>query len=192
MVLHCTSPVVQKPILTFNTRFSSGEFIRSGLILQLNAVLVKCPSVTRTKNLLGKQNSSYYWPSIMLLFRQSCILYWDFIIFKRYVNLKCILLPLNFRLKAFLVKCPGVTQIKNLCVKHHSFNILPQFMLISWQSLVVIWELQLLRKKSHIRETKHLPTDADSSTDTTIWWTKNTQKPNFYEKWKKSSKTQKL
>ena len=46
-------------------------------------------------------------------------------------------------------------------------------------------------KKSCIGETKHLLTDADSSTDTTIGWTKNTQQPNFFEKWKKSSKTQK-
>ena len=37
-------------------------------------------------------------------------------------------------------------------------------------------------KKSCIRETKHLSTDADSSTDTTVGWTKNTQKPNFFEK----------
>ena len=47
-------------------------------------------------------------------------------------------------------------------------------------------------KKSHIRETKHLSTDADSSTDTKLGWTKNTQKPIFFEKRKKSSKTQKL
>ena len=55
---------------------------------------------------------------------------------------------------------------------------------------------QILRnlhvKKSRIRETKHLSTDVESSTDTTVGWTKNTQKPNFFEKWKKSSKTQKL
>ena len=47
-------------------------------------------------------------------------------------------------------------------------------------------------KKSRIRETKHLSTDADSSTDTAVGWTKNTQKPKFFEKRKKSSKTQKL
>ena len=47
-------------------------------------------------------------------------------------------------------------------------------------------------KKSRIRETKHVLTDADSSTNTTVGWTKNTQKPNFFEKRKKSSKTQKL
>ena len=45
--------------------------------------------------------------------------------------------------------------------------------------------------KSRIRETKHLLTDADSSTDTTVGWTKNTQKPNFFEKRKKLSKMQK-
>ena len=53
-------------------------------------------------------------------------------------------------------------------------------------------ELQLFTKKSRIRETKHPSTDADSSTDTTVGWTKNTQKPNFLKKWKKSYKTQKL
>ena len=47
-------------------------------------------------------------------------------------------------------------------------------------------------EKSRIRETKHLSTDADSSTDTTVGWTKNTQKPIFFEKRKTSSKTQKL
>ena len=48
------------------------------------------------------------------------------------------------------------------------------------------------KKKSRIRETKHLSTDADSSTDTTVGWTKNTQKPKFFEKGKKSSNTLKL
>ena len=37
-------------------------------------------------------------------------------------------------------------------------------------------------KKSRRRETKHLSTDADSSTDTKVGWTKNTQKPNFFGK----------
>ena len=46
-------------------------------------------------------------------------------------------------------------------------------------------------EKSRIRETKHLSTDADSSTDAIGGWTKNTPKPNFLEKRKKSSKTQK-
>ena len=41
-------------------------------------------------------------------------------------------------------------------------------------------------------ETKHLSTDADSSTNTTVGCTNNTQKPKFFEKWKKLSKTQKL
>ena len=36
-------------------------------------------------------------------------------------------------------------------------------------------------KKSRIRETKHLLTDADSSTDTPVGWTKNTQKQDFFK-----------
>ena len=48
------------------------------------------------------------------------------------------------------------------------------------------------QKKSRIREKKHLWTDADSSTDTTVGWTKNTQKPKFIGKRKKSSKREKL
>ena len=52
--------------------------------------------------------------------------------------------------------------------------------------------IALSKQKSRIRETKHLSTDADSSTDTTVGWNKNTPKPNFFEKRKKSSKTQKL
>ena len=48
-----------------------------------------------------------------------------------------------------------------------------------------------LIKKSPIRETKHLSTDADSSTDAIGGWTKNTPKPDFFEKRKKSSKTKK-
>ena len=48
------------------------------------------------------------------------------------------------------------------------------------------------KKKSRIRETKHLWTDAGSSTNAIGGWTKNTPKPDFFEKWKKSSKTQKL
>ena len=40
-------------------------------------------------------------------------------------------------------------------------------------------------KKSRIWETKHLSTDADGSTDTTVGWTKNTQNPKYFEKQKK-------
>ena len=52
--------------------------------------------------------------------------------------------------------------------------------------------LKVQREKSRIWETKHLSTDADSSTDTTVGWTKNTQKPKFIEKPTKSSKTENL
>ena len=46
-------------------------------------------------------------------------------------------------------------------------------------------------KKSPIRETKHILTDANSTTNTTVGWTKNTQKPDFFEKGKifQNSKT---
>ena len=50
------------------------------------------------------------------------------------------------------------------------------------------------REKSRIWETKHLSTDADRSTNTTIGLTKNTQKPNFFLKTEKiiqNAKTQK-
>ena len=47
-------------------------------------------------------------------------------------------------------------------------------------------------KKSRIRDTKDLSTDADSSTDAIGGWTKNTPKPDFFLKQKKSPKTQKL
>ena len=45
-----------------------------------------------------------------------------------------------------------------------------------------------------IRETSNLTTDADSSTKTTVGWTKNTQKPKIKntQKLKKLSKTEKL
>ena len=36
-----------------------------------------------------------------------------------------------------------------------------------------VWTF-ISKKKSRIRETKNLLTDADSSTDTTVGWTKNT------------------
>ena len=49
-------------------------------------------------------------------------------------------------------------------------------------------------EKSRIRETKHLSTDADSSSNAIGGWTKNTPKPDFF--WKKekilqNAKTQK-
>ena len=46
----------------------------------------------------------------------------------------------------------------------------------------IFLEIQNPWGKSRIRETKHLSTDADSITDTTVGWTKNTQKPKFFEK----------
>ena len=51
---------------------------------------------------------------------------------------------------------------------------------------------ELLNEKSRIWETKHISTDADSSTDTIEGWTKITPQPDYFEKREKSSKTQKL
>ena len=51
---------------------------------------------------------------------------------------------------------------------------------------------QIKEEKSRVLETKHLSTDADSSTDAIGGWTKNTQKPYIFFKRKKSPKTQKL
>ena len=45
-------------------------------------------------------------------------------------------------------------------------------------------------EKSRIRETKHLSTDADSSTDAIGGWTKNTPKPDFLDKRKNHQKRQ--
>ena len=42
--------------------------------------------------------------------------------------------------------------------------------------------------KSRIQETKHISTDADSSTDAIGGWTENTQKTNFFEKGKNYQK----
>ena len=52
--------------------------------------------------------------------------------------------------------------------------------------------LNYFGKKSRIRETSNLWTDADSSTDTTVEWTKNKQKPRKKFKSEKLSKTDKL
>ena len=52
---------------------------------------------------------------------------------------------------------------------------------------VELWR-QHVYEKSRIRETKHLSTDADSSTNAIGGWTKNTQKPDFLKNGKKSPK----
>jgi hypothetical protein len=69
-------------------------------------------------------------------------------------------------------------------------------LLSSYLSSVALLEeqggLKFNNKKSRIRETKHLSTDAGSSTDAIGGWTENTQRPDFFEKRKKLQKTQKL
>ena len=37
------------------------------------------------------------------------------------------------------------------------------------------------KKKARIQETKHLSTNGDRTTNTTVGWTKNTQKPKFFK-----------
>ena len=51
---------------------------------------------------------------------------------------------------------------------------------------VVIYELTVPLKKSRIRETKHLSTNADISTDTTVGWTKQYPKTLFFWKTEKT------
>ena len=57
---------------------------------------------------------------------------------------------------------------------------LETFFLNGFQKLHSMMASKDVVKKSCIRETKHLSTDADSSTDTRVGWTKTTQKPVFF------------
>ena len=59
-----------------------------------------------------------------------------------------------------------------LCEEHALF--------ILWRGCMIFCEEFFSKKKSCIRETKHLLTDADSSTDTTVGWTRNTPNPIFF------------
>ena len=74
-------------------------------------------------------------------------------------------------------------------------NSIVHFLNIQLSLVSILLELTYFNsKKSRIRETKHLSTDADSSTDAIGGWTKNTPKPDFFEKGKnhpkrKNSKT---
>ena len=87
-------------------------------------------------------------------------------------NIRNIMIPMN------------ITNIMNIMNNMNNMNIMNSFNIM----IVMI----IIKSKSRIRETKHLLTNADSSTNTTVGWTKNSQKPIFFEKQKKSSKTQKL
>ena len=70
-------------------------------------------------------------------------------------------------------------QVGNI-VKRHLNSSINKFLLVK------------RKKKSRIRETKHLSTDADSSTNAIGGWTKNTPKPNFFEKLKNIQKYAKI
>ena len=88
----------------------------------------------------------------------------------------------KFVMVIYFMYCETLCLVKHgmtVCTVHSSCN----------ESFIQIVHHSRL-KKSRIQETKHLSTDADSSTDTTVGWTKNNQKPNFFEKRKKSSNTQ--
>ena len=81
----------------------------------------------------------------------------------------------------YLFFLPAVTKLPNSQTYHYKgrLQLLHNY---SWK----------VSQKSRIRETKHLSTDADSSTDTTLGWTKNTQKPDFFEKRKNHPNSKKL
>ena len=79
--------------------------------------------------------------------------------------------------------CAVKTSVLKICARK-SAKITPKVIKYVW----------IMAQKSRLRETKHLSTDGDSSTDTTVGWTKNTQKPNFFKNGKnylkrKNSKT---
>ena len=62
-----------------------------------------------------------------------------------------------------------------------------------YERLFIEYVIEWLREKYRIRETSNLSTHADSSTDTTVGWTENTQKPKKIKKKNgKKSKTEKL
>ena len=62
----------------------------------------------------------------------------------------------------------------------HFPELYPKRMLNCGNGLNLRQNAVLSVKKSRIRETKNLSTNADSSTDTTVGWTKKTQKPIFF------------
>ena len=66
------------------------------------------------------------------------------------------------------------------------------YILVLFSLKYPILEAFFVKENPAIRETKHHSTDADSSTDAIGGWTKNTQKPDFFQKQKKLPKMQKL
>ena len=120
-------------------------------------------------NLHGKQHSPYYAPLFMLKFIQNEIIYWDLIILK-----KCQIKLQHSAKQNFLVKCLGITRSMNLCWKQNKCSVLPSFMLIKWQSLVLYSDFI---KKVFILNGIILPLNATLGNCPSI-----TQAMNLYEK----------
>ena len=71
------------------------------------------------------------------------------------------------------------------CVRYLNINSMNNpFSRVSTVNMFKFFKLTFtcmtIKKKSRLQETKHLSIDADSSTDTTVGRTKNTQKPDFF------------
>ena len=62
---------------------------------------------------------------------------------------------------------------------------------VFWNAWAIGFQMVKLKNLFCTKIIMHGGTDADSSTDAIVMWTKNTPKPVFFEKQKKSSKTQK-
>ena len=85
--------------------------------------------------------------------------------------------------------------INNSCfgfLKNHSIQLFHKVCNLSQTLKLDMIVCEFTQKNTMFVRPHNLLTCADSSTDTTVGWTKNIRKPNFFEKVKKSSKTQKL
>ena len=91
-------------------------------------------------------------------------------------------LSLNFSVRAALlsmfVQKKQISEVKKK-ITSTKIQIWPNiFSWVVWSyQKRTYWYLKDSHEKSRIWETMNLSTDADSSTDTTVGWTKNTQKP---------------
>ena len=77
----------------------------------------------------------------------------------------------------------------NPLVTSHTVEHLSSIYLHSWShDKTIMFLIYHCLKKSRIRETRHLSTDADSNTDAIGGWTKNTPKPDFFDERKNHQK----
>ena len=77
-------------------------------------------------------------------------------------------------MQRFFLRFPSMLQY-DMFPEEHVCNLLGNF-----SNIIIIPFLLGIKKKSRIRETKHLSTDADSRTDAIGGWTKNSPKPDFF------------